>query len=45
MVKREKTLRKFGNVWKVTIRVPDMATANTKTFRSKKKAEEWLDKW
>lgn len=45
MAKKEKTLRKFDNIWKATVRVPDMATANTKTFRSKKKAKEWLERW
>ena len=37
MAKKEKTLRKFDNIWKATVRVPDMVTANTKTFRSKKR--------
>jgi len=40
MAKKVKTLRKFSNLWKATVRVPEMATTNTKTFRSKKKAKD-----
>ena len=44
MAKKEKTLKKIDRFWKATVGVLDMATANTKTFRSKKKAKKWLDR-
>lgn len=42
---QEKTLKKYADVWKATIRIPELSVANTGIFKSKKKAKEWLDRW
>lgn len=45
MTKKEKTLVKYKDIWKATVRVPEMETANTKFFKSKRIAKEWLNQW
>ena len=35
----------FGNKFKVTKRIPDLSVAETKVFRSKKKAKKQFDDW